>query len=626
MSVLEGLAGFGMGVAGAGAAISARDKRDRAERQLVLNEQQGARLATQERERLDVDAANQNAQQLDRAGLLTDAKDKIDGARAAALLEANDSVALDAMKNVARTSGLIDPSVKDIRFVKGPKGDWVIQTSNEDGSFGVITLDGSSDPDSPVASFKTLEDFVKVANRAYGRSANIQTVFDSSRARAARDMVDVDFSNTDSLAASMPANQAVAFNRGVYAGLANIEDPAEQQEFLDRVAPPETPRGPSQNNSGISRAARESRGRQVDAPEMTPARRKAKESELERAKEKRDRLTEKGGKSMNARSQLAGAERAVSALEKELGVQVPSAFVMETPDQQVSADKVVDDTQDLPTEQVVEKVESGEIEVSPEVQQQVGAQLQAAGVETIADLRNLESDRDRAMARVAMIAAFKGDETTQRAMIAQMSNIFETGTASVSADGATKARIQQQNANTSLSRLLFDIKNKDAANRVSAAEIGSTLVQDLDNYRNEDGSLDPRGIEQFMPALTEFFVEAGALERDDAAYAYQALKPVASQILAAYAAQEEGGVSETLVSFFRGDATGSNITTTDFNLDRVDGAFNSKGELIGFKYLDANGRTLDEMVDPAIIENLDPNIYRLLELAVIAKVQARTGG
>jgi len=610
-----------MGLAGAGASVAAHKEADRRERQLVLNEQQGARLATQERERLDVAAANENAQMLDRAGLLTESKDKIDGKRAAALLEANDSVALDAMKNVARTSGLIDPSVKDIRFVKGPSDEWVIQTSNEDGSFGVITLDGSSDPDSPVASFKTLEDFVNIANRAYGRSAGIQTVFDSAKARAARDKVEVDYSNTDALAASMPAQQAVAFNRGVYAGLANIEDPAEQQEFLDRVAPPETPREPSENNSGIARAARE-RG-EGEAPEMTPARRKAKEGELERARAKRDRLNEKGGNSNMARSQRTAAESEVARLEKELGAKETSVFAMETPEQQEVVDKAVADTADLPAEDVVKKIDSGEVEVSPEVQRQVAADLQAAGVETVADLRNLESDKDRAMARVAMIAAFKDDKATQQAMVAQINNIYETGTASLSRQEATDQSIRQQNANTTLSRLLFDMKNKDAANRVSAAEIGSTLVQDLDNYRNEDGSLDPRGIEQFMPALTEFFVEAGALEPDDAAYAYEALKPVASQILAAYAAQEEGGVSETLQSFFRGDATGSNITTTDFNLDRVDGVFNSEGELVGFKYLNADGVILDEMVEPSVIENLDPNIYRLLELAVIAKVQAR---
>lgn len=614
MSLLQGL---GMGLAGAGASVAAYKEADRRERTLALAEREERRL-------LDEQAANENALMLDRAGLLTDSKDKIDGKRAAALLEANDSVALDAMKNVARTSGLIDPSVKDIRFVKGPNDEWVIQTSNEDGSFGVITLDGSSDPDSPVASFKTLEDFVNVANRAYGRSAGLQTVFDSAKARAARDMVEVDFSNFDAAAASMPANQAVAFNRGVYAGLANIEDPAEQQEFLDRVAPPETPREPSQNNSGIARAARE-RG-EGEAPEMTPARRAAKEAQLKEAKAKRDRLNEKGGNSNMARSQRTAAESEVARLEKELGVPETSVFAMETPEQQEVVDKAVADTAELSTEEVVEKVESGEVEVPPEVNRQVGAQLQAAGVETVADLRNLESDKDRAMARVAMIAAFKDDKATQQAMVAQINNIFETGTASLSRQEATDQSIRQQNANTTLSRLLFDMKNKDAANRVSAAEIGSTLVQDLDNYRNEDGSLDPRGIEQFMPALTEFFVEAGALEPDDAAYAYQALKPVASQILAAYAAQEEGGVSETLVSFFRGDATGSNITTTDFNLDRVDGVFNSKGELVGFKYLDADGRTLDEMVDPSVIENLDPNIYRLLELAVIAKVRARAGG
>ncbi len=98
-----------------------------------------------------------------------------------------------------------------------------------------------------------------------------------------------------------------------------------------------------------------------------------------------------------------------------------------------------------------------------------------------------------------------------------------------------------------------------------------------------------------------------------------ALKPIASQILAVYAAEEEGGLSETWESLWRGDATGGTIDTTDFDLARVNGKFNSKGEIIGFTYTDPYGVTLDEMVETRVLKDLNENVYRILELAVIAK-------
>ena len=169
MSLLQGL---GMGLAGAGASVAAYKEADRRERELGL-------LERKERRMLDVEAANQNMIMVDDADLWNDTKTRIDPAKAAAKLEAGDAASIDAMKNIARSSGFIDPSVKDIRFAKAPDGEgWVVQTSNEDGSFGVITLDGSSDPNAPVAKFATLEDFVKAADIALGDSRRIQTAYE----------------------------------------------------------------------------------------------------------------------------------------------------------------------------------------------------------------------------------------------------------------------------------------------------------------------------------------------------------------------------------------------------------------------------------------------------------------
>ena len=167
MSVLDGLAGFGLGMAGAGQAIAAQRVADQRDRDLAIREGQERRAVQNQTILLEQDNANQNVRMFKNAGILNDGLDRIDRDKAIAKLETNDAVAREALLNAARTSGFIDPSVKDIRFVKGPNDAWVIQTSNEDGTFGVITVDGSSDPNSPVAEFKSLDDFLDIANVAY---------------------------------------------------------------------------------------------------------------------------------------------------------------------------------------------------------------------------------------------------------------------------------------------------------------------------------------------------------------------------------------------------------------------------------------------------------------------------
>ena len=126
-------------------------------------------------------------------------------------------MAFETVKNIARTSGLIDPSVKGIQIVKGPGGDYVIQTSNEDGTFGVITLDGKSDPDSPAVTFKTLDEFVDAADVALIDTLAIQTVFSPAKAQAALEVAMADL-NSAFDRQGVPQEERVAIKRMAIAG------------------------------------------------------------------------------------------------------------------------------------------------------------------------------------------------------------------------------------------------------------------------------------------------------------------------------------------------------------------------------------------------------------------------
>ena len=123
MSLLDGLAGIGVGLAGAGSAFAAREEAERLDRELAIREAQEARAVQERTVLLEQDNSNQNIRMAKNAGITNDGLDRIDRDRTVGKLEANDPVARAALLNIARTSGFIDPSVKDIRFVKGPNDD-----------------------------------------------------------------------------------------------------------------------------------------------------------------------------------------------------------------------------------------------------------------------------------------------------------------------------------------------------------------------------------------------------------------------------------------------------------------------------------------------------------------------
>jgi hypothetical protein len=632
MSLLDGLAGVGIGLAGAGSAISAQKQADRLERELVIREAQEGRDAVKERERLDVAAANQNMLMVDDAGLFNDTKTRIDLSKAAAKLEAGDAASIDAMKNIARTSGLIDPSVKDIRFAKAPDGKgWVIQTSNADGTFGVITADGSSDPNAPVAQFATLEDFAKSADIALGASRRIQTAYDIQGALAAEGIVDQDFRELEESIKDQPVEQQVAIRRGVIAGAANIEDPTERQQFIDSVAsgePPPEPEAPAPETTTSPEELPRGRQELIEYRKTPEYQAKANAATIERKKgqlekaEARVKDLEESGR--NARA-LRAARGTVSTLKNEISELEPATFAMDTPEQQASVDKVVEETKDMPTDQVVEKVMSGEVTMSPQEQAAVAAQLQAAGVQTVNDLAKLENRRDRAMARVAMIAAIGGtsndrapDRATQRDMLQQISNIFETGTASMSAKDATDAQLRSGALEARLGELRRGIAQDIEAARATAVESGQDLLNSWSEATQGDYSSNAAAT-WIQTELAPYLLEAQNAPSEAAADIYlQALNPAVGKVLASLAADERGGFMESFVSTFRGDVSDSSVGATDFNLDRVEGVYETrdgKEVLVGFYYQDANGRRLDEMVSAGRMRRLNEDIYNILAFA-----------
>lgn len=649
MSVLDGLAGVGLGLAGAGAAISARDERERAERQLVLNEQEGARAVQERTIALEKDNSNQNVRQLKNAGLLNDGLDRIDRDRTVGKLEANDAVAREALLNVARTSGFIDPSVKDIRFVKGPNDEWVIQTSNEDGSFGVITLDGSSDPNSPVASFKSLDDFIDIANVAYNKSVVRQDEFDIAKQNTVTQALNQQFDVLKSQleAQDVPADQQVAIQRGVASGVANIEDPQEQVAFVESVVNGDAPSAASEtpaaetpaiepeaeSGSRLGRNRREVRDAQERLNNTRAERRRSQlpdeiaAAEADLAQVRAD-FAERGIEPRRSGTQgelehpsIQQRKDKITGLKAELVELEPATFAMDTPEDQEAMNQVAEQTKGVPAAEVAEKVASGEVTVTPAQQQQVAVNLQRQGVETVSDLRNLKSDRDRAIAIASMISAFKGDEATQRALLGQITNVMETGTPSMSASDAATLSIQQQTADLRAAELRRALTNDFQKDVQAASDAGTKMLKEWGKIKDDgDGDSFEDAMRflntQAAPYLNEY---QNAPDYVKSAY-IRALNPVVSEILAAYASQEEGGLAETFLSIFRGDVSRENISKTDFDLSRVMGDFTNDDppKLKGFWFVDSAGMKLDESVEAKVVQDQDQTLYDILVMAAVA--------
>jgi hypothetical protein len=88
------------------------------------------------------------------------------------------------------------------------------------------------------------------------------------------------------------------------------------------------------------------------------------------------------------------------------------------------------------------------------------------------------------------------------------------------------------------------------------------------------------------------------------------MSPAISTTVAAMAAEEKGGFTETLVSFFRADAVDT-VSSTDFDLARVR-VEKKNGRPTRFYYTDERGAPVDEAVDAKDLQNLNGQVYKIV--------------
>ena len=580
---------------------------DQGDRQLDIAQAQLEIAQANEGDRRDTRTANQIYQTYQTYGFLTDDRMGLDKQKFIDALQSdNEATAYAArqfIKDAARTSGLLPAGTKDVKIVQGPNGGYALQTVNADGSPGMVTVDGSSEPDSEVAQFPTLSSLVNNLNHTYmTKVLPMQDRFDPN---TARNYIDYSDAVLDEINVVNQLPEPV--QRGVIGGMANLDDqPEEQQAFVDQVKQdtlgeePETPPEPEEDNSDRIETLR---------------------SGIERLTNRRARLKE--GSPLIEKIDLE-----VARLREELeGLQAPSPE-FENPQLEEKAKVVEEKT----PEQIQESVESGETVLEDAEIVAVAQDLEREGVRDVSDIQKL-SRRKQAVAIAAILASEK-DPGVRSAKAKELSNVLETGRLSTSAKDErtmdqTDAQIATGQANVRLRAEEFvrNLRNdrrqarKDAEGREDAAT-GKTVdwIGDTTKiFTGESGNETPNGYKakQFASLVLPELRNAATSSKvpGEAAKYNQAIDAGLSMMIAGLAAEEEGGFFETLKDAFGRDDVENNFTTGDFSLSRVrmktvDGTPNGKPEM--FYYTDAQGAPLSEGVTAKALQELDSNAYNLI--------------
>lgn len=592
----------------------------------------------------DTRAANETFIYFDQLDLLTEDKTAIDLDKFRARAKENPGFMDEVNNNLARGSGFVDASVKSLTTDQLPDGTFVLRANNADGSTGVITEDGSSNPDSKPAVFGSYEDLVNHINATFTyKIAPNQTVMNL---RSLSDNIDY-FDSIQAVAQNVDQLPLMA-QRGAINVVAGLEgsDLAEANNELATVtggptisAPTTTPQTepePEPEKKPMLAGER----RRAARDKQAARRRERVESELAQLRERKA----KGFVGRMAAQNEQRVDRQIEDLETELtdinkrlgdrdGEKTVKLDLNWGPDAFPVVEEVGGKLEEKSAGEIQEAVESGEVQVTPQLVSQTRVALQEAGVKELSDLQKMQR-RDAAVAAAVLIAS--SDNAAERTALRQgIENIFETGSLSFSAKDLDSAQRQNKNAATQAysaytSRLTElraqrdDITGDAADAREYAASIyeNTILAPDI-GFFNEDGEFvgSEESIRKFANKIPQMLLRRGKYTTQAGRDAVSsAINDGLSLSIAAYANDGDSSILQTVMSFFRADANGQ---VGDFDLARVkvndpknpteifylgesvgsDGSREQQGASITIRDLEKVNKTLADAVVNAAVRN-----------------------
>lgn len=468
-----------------------------------------------------------------------------------------------------------------------PDGGYAVTVRNADGSQGVVTEDGSSRPDSTVVEFSPGQ-LAGLAETTYKMNVlSNQSIYDVGMLRAQQTRIDADAEAADIDSQIGDKLAEIEYQRQVVAA---IPDAGAQRAAVSAISAAETPEEQAQITDAIAQdVGVEPRERPKGYPVGQAERR-----------QRQNRVASGGASDAQPEQALTG---------------------FSTPETAKQADDISQQTEGMTTQEVNEAVSSGDVVVSSELINETARVMKDAGIQDLADLKKL-NNKDRALAR-AVILASTGDAAMRNRMSDEINNIFETGVASMSLKDAEGVRQTDETLRIRNSELRQKIREfnrnvgKDEQTRIDAAASNSAAFQkdSLALFFGENGdenNLNAATARRFSRTVLAPYLSVASASATPAEEGYyqRGLNTALSLAVAGLAAEEEGGVFETLASFFRADAI-DRTTGSDFDLSRVRMETRG-GKPTKFYYTGPNGETLDEGIDAVDLQRLDDTIYKIV--------------
>ena len=539
-------------------------------------------------------------------------------------IEKGSGTAATAALKIANMSGLLPEGSTAESIERMPDGGHAVTVRNPDGSLGAVTDDGSSDPESRVVILAPGV-LSKVSNTIYQTKILPLSSFNASDMRMQLTRIDADSANSalmdqaNMLVYKTEVINAVPVERGAQRAAINAvsaaETPEEEAEILEKIGADLGIAAPETGQIGRNREMRDRSAATVAA--RAEEKLANKQAQLKSAQDRAARTT--GRAKDSALSQARRLEEEIKGLQGEPeGTPSQTEITLATPEAEQEVEQVVSFAQDKSTSEISDAISSGDLTVSAGTQRQVAASLEDKGIRELKDLLRL-NDRDRAIARAAILAS-SPNATIQAQMSKEISNIFETGRASISAKDERAFQQNEQTLRLRAGELKRGLDNDLTGRTDNATRLASDFTSAAQKlFFGEDGSennLNSTAATEFTRTILAPYLLKAANSRsaEEAAIYQRGISPSLSLTVAAFAAEEEGGIAESLLSFFRADSEDV-LSTTDFDLSRVKATYDADGRIKQFFYLDADGAPADEAIDAGVIRDLNDDIYKIVAAA-----------
>lgn len=546
-------------------------------------------------------------------------------------------------------------------------GGYAITVQNADGTQGVVTEDGSSNPDSNVLRFEPGQ-LGKLANTNFQREILTNTSrFNATTQRNNLDVIDADFDQQalndrlvdlryeQSVVAALPPEpgarraaeaaiqsggqetvKMIGNDLGVPKPVA-LDDSESTSEVTPTIAPFDMKNVDRSTKGGQliasieglnkrSKSANPMGNRNASTPDTQRSKLEARKTELENSIRTAEKLRA-GSPNLKIdpkKDRLPKNKAELDQINSYLEKDKPAVFT-----QAAETDAVAEQAAGKTTEEIAAGVNDGTIKVDQPTVQRVAQELQAAGIKEIRDLKRLTA-KDAAIARAAIIASTDNPTIAAR-MTQEMVNIFdnvenspsvnrkdELGLADKSADRSLKSRKMGNDA-----RIAYRGWMKEATEEAKKVVAGVNKIYFGENY--DENNLDADTAKAVMKSkeMGNFllYLQTPGLTPGEIKTAVVGLKSVMSTTMAALAGDESGGAWESILDLLGRDETEDVVDAFDFDASRI--IVDDPDNPTKIYYTDADGNYTDEDAGLQKLKDLAPSFYENVRAIGIANRRAR---